>query len=102
MLYETNSSLYIPKRNYLVLNIEECLLYENKMFIRYNAKSNIELWKSIEPLKDLPSSIRIDKTAFEVIDNDFTKCIFNYTTFEGDKKDIAFKINNNTGEFVQM
>lgn len=102
ILYETNSPLYYPTQNYFVLNIDECLLYTNTIFVRYNAKSNIELWKSFNPLKDLHENIRIDKTKFEVIDNDFTKFTFNYTTYEGDKKVIAFKINNNTGDFIQL
>ncbi|MDD2435698.1 MAG: hypothetical protein PHO63_05570 [Bacilli bacterium] len=104
ILYETNNplrSIPIPIQNYFVLNIDECLLFTtyNNILIRYNAKLNIELWKSINPL---PSNIRIDKTTFETIDNNFTKCTFNYTTYEGDKKVITFKINNNTGELVQL
>lgn len=62
----------------------------------------LEIWESKEPLKGLPLNIRLDKTTFEVINTEFTKYTFNYTTFEGDKKVFSIKINNNTGEFVQL
>lgn len=99
ILYET---IQFNPTNYIAINIEEMIEFEQNVFFRKNLKSNTEVWESGQPLKDLPSNIRIDKTTFEVIDKDFTKCTFNYTTYEGDKRVISFKINNNTGEFVQL
>ncbi|KAF5077759.1 hypothetical protein DSECCO2_146470 [anaerobic digester metagenome] len=88
--------------SYLAISYEAIIRFYNGNFVCQNLKENQNIWTSKQPLKDLPSNIRIDKTTFEVIDKDFTKCTFNYTLFEGDKKIIAFKINNSTGEFVQL
>lgn len=104
LLYETqNTNNYLKLYSHFVLNSDECIIYyPGNSFRRFNVKEDKEIWRSGQPLKDLPANIRIDKTTFEVIDKDFTKCTFNYTLFEGDKKIIAFKINNSTGEFVQL
>ncbi len=106
LLYETQSLSHnigdLLNRNIcLALNFDECLLYTGNYFTRYNLKENKEIWKSKEPIT-LPPNVRIDFQGFEIIDKDFTKYTINYTTYEGDKKAIAFKINNNTGEYVQL
>ncbi|HBJ81223.1 hypothetical protein [Pseudothermotoga sp.] len=89
--------------NYLAINYEEVIQFDNGCFIRKNIKKDgVTAWVSEKVLKDLPSNIRIDRITYEVIDMNFTKCTFNYTTYEGDKKVIAFKINNNSGELVQL
>jgi hypothetical protein len=99
LLYETQ---YVLENGiYLILNFDEWLLYTNNYFKRYNLKENKEIWKS-KVQTTLPPNVRIDFQGFEIIDKDFTKYTINYTTYEGDKKAIAFKINNNTGEYVQL
>lgn len=79
------------------INVEEGILYVNKFFICNNLKSNKVVWKSLT-LENIPDNARIDKTRFEVIDKDFTKFTINYTLYEGDKKELNVKINNETGE----
>ena len=106
LLYETQSLSHnigdLLNRNIcLPLNFDECLFYTGNSFERYNLKENKEIWKSKEPIT-LPPNVRIDFQGFEIIDKDFTKYTIKYTTYEGDKKAIAFKINNNTGEYVQL
>jgi hypothetical protein len=90
---------------YLPLNFDEYLFrtgfYADGYFKRYNLKENKEIWKSKAQIT-LPPNVRIDFQWFEIIDKDFTKYTIKYTTYEGDKKAIAFKINNNTGEYVQL
>ncbi len=103
LLYETQydgpkSTIYLP------LNFDESLFYffyDDHYFMRYNLKENKEIWKSKIQIT-LPPNVRIDFQGFEIIDKDFTKYTIKYTTYEGDKKAIAFKINNNTGEYVQL
>lgn len=105
LLYETQLSYEIrdvlEDGIYLPLNFDECLFYTDHYFMRYNLKENKEIWKSKERIT-LPPNVRIDFQGFEIIDKDFTKYTIKYTTYEGDKKAIAFKINNNTGEYVQL
>lgn len=105
LLYETQLSYEILNalkyEIYLPLNFDECLFYTGGYFKRYNLKENKEIWKSKERIT-LPPNVRIDFQGFEIIDKDFTKYTIKYTTYEGDKKAIAFKINNNTGEYVQL
>ena len=98
MLHETPDVL---NGIYLPLNFDECLFYTGNSFERYNLKENKEIWRSKEQIT-LPPNVRIDFQGFEIIDKDFTKYTIKYTTYEGDKKAIAFKINNNTGEYVQL
>lgn len=104
LLYETQLLHETPdvlNGIYLPLNFDECLFYTGNSFERYNLKENKEIWRSKEQIT-LPPNVRIDFQGFEIIDKDFTKYTIKYTTYEGDKKAIAFKINNNTGEYVQL
>jgi hypothetical protein len=89
-----------PKWHIIPLNFDECLLYTGIYFRRYNLKEDKEIWRRRERIT-LPPNVRIDFQGFEIIDKDITKYTINYTTYEGKKKAIAFKINN-TGEYVQL
>ena len=109
LLYKlTNTEVLESSPLHFINNNNECIYFSSypfRVFVRYNLKEDKYIWGDdlpARPLKDLPSNIRIDKTTFETIDENFTKCTFNYTTYEGDKKTIAFKIDNNTGKFVQL
>lgn len=75
--------------------------YRTLQFYRMNLKTNSIIWSKVL-MNNFPKYARMDNCIFEAIDKDFTKCTFNYTTYEGVKNVLSVKINNYTGEFVQL
>lgn len=86
---------------YFPINLNECILLSpSSGFNLKNIKTDTTIWEN--KIEEIPNNARIDDIKFEIFDKDVTKLTINYTLYEGDKKVYSVKINNITGEFVQL
>ncbi|MDQ2180787.1 hypothetical protein [Marinifilum sp. D714] len=84
---------------YIPISLEEFIGFVDG-FQRRNIKNNEVIWKSENPLSDLPSDIRKDEVVFSQPEDGYVICNIKYTQKDGKRGERTYKVNIASGNFT--